>query len=59
MADKSCLLCDVPLPAEGTRWSVCEDAAFESNVWGGDSHEYVGYLCDECGERLKRGPQKS
>ena len=49
-----CLICGKEIsPDGGSPYSVCYDPAWEYNVWGGDSHEYIGYLCWDCGEKLK------
>lgn len=53
---KFCLLCKMPLG--NSPYSVCYDASFERNVWGGDSHDYVGYICVKCGNRLLREAER-
>ena len=53
MAYKShCLFCKKTLNDKHTAYSVCYDPCWKENVWGGDSHQYIGYLCDECGEEM-------
>jgi hypothetical protein len=58
--DSVCLWCKQPMPApspyksQGARspWSVCFDPSYRENVWGGDTHEIKGYLCQDCAETL-------
>lgn len=52
MEKASCLICEQTLTGP-TRHSVCDDPQFAENMWGGDSHRIIGYLCDECGERMQ------
>lgn len=37
-----------------TPWSICYDPSYKTNVWGGDSHEYIGYLCGRCGRKFDK-----
>ncbi len=54
MKTEKCLICDKIITDEsGSPYSVCYDSKYKVNVWGGDSHEYVGYLCEECGAKLE------
>ena len=55
MSGERCIICKIELDDKGTPYSVCYDPEFEHNVWGGDSHEYVGYLCKSCFDGLKEG----
>lgn len=49
-----CLLCGAELGHEkGSAYSVCFDEPWIRNHWGGETHEYIGYLCDACGKRLQ------
>lgn len=52
-----CLLCDAEVDYSCS-FSVCDDPEHLANVWGGDTHEYVGYLCDECGEMFQKKAEK-
>lgn len=48
---KTCFICDKKPKKKGRNWSpysVCYDPMYKKNTWGGDSHEYVGLLCDDC-----------
>ncbi len=54
MKPGKCLICDkVITDKSGSPYSVSYDYVYMHNVWGGDSHEYIGYLCEECGAKLK------
>jgi len=46
-----------PHPSAFSPYSICYDLSYKTNVWGGDSHEYVGYICEECGAKLKAKAQ--
>jgi predicted RNA-binding Zn-ribbon protein involved in translation (DUF1610 family) len=48
-----CLVCRKDITNKnGSPYSVCYDPHWETNVWGGDSHKHVGYLCENCGKKL-------
>lgn len=51
---EKCLICKKNISQNGTPYSVCFDSEFESNVWGGDSHDIIGYLCKNCFDKIKR-----
>lgn len=42
------------LPERGP-WSICYDPEWKRNTWGGETHEYRGWLCQACAERLLKG----
>lgn len=37
---------------ESTPFTLCYDPYHKNNVWGGDSHETVAYLCVQCAQAL-------
>ncbi len=43
-----CCQCNAPLHGGDSPWSVCFDPCYKSNVWGGDTHEVCGLLCQKC-----------
>ena len=47
-----CVLCDKPIEAGHSPFSICYDPEWEHNVWGGDTHESLGLLCVQCGEKI-------
>jgi hypothetical protein len=49
---KTCTRCDAALADWRSPWTICYDPMWENNVWGGDSHEYRGFLCQKCAEDL-------
>lgn len=51
--DYHCLVCGKDIYKKGTPWTLCFDPEFERNVWGGDTHDYIGYFCTECGPKVK------
>lgn len=59
MNDKKdhCLLCGEEIKG-GSPYSVCYDPHHEGNVWGGDTHEYIGYICEKCGRKIKHAPKE-
>ncbi len=48
----SCVVCGTVLGIDGSPWSICYDEEYEHNIWGGDSHEYRAYLCQNCATNL-------
>lgn len=52
--DARCLVCGGSLEEGGGPYSVCYDGPWRVNVWGGDTHEYIGHLCRTCGDRMVR-----
>ena len=47
-----CKLCKKKLLNNSSPWSLCYDPQYKINIWGGDTHEYRGILCQECAEKL-------
>lgn len=39
-------------------YSLCFDPDYVGNTWGGDSHDYIGFFCVECGDELKMFAEK-
>ncbi len=37
----------------GTPYSICYDPEWRVNIWGGDTHRYLAYICEACA--LSRG----
>ena len=33
-------------------WSICYDPEVKRNIWGGDTHEYKGYFCQSCAQKI-------
>ena len=48
-----CLICGKKIP-DDSPYSVCFDPDYKRNVWGGDSHQYIGLLCEEDGLKLNK-----
>jgi hypothetical protein len=51
-----CLICHRNI--KDGPYCVCYDPDWKINVWGGDSHRYVGYLCNKCGKKLQKEANK-
>lgn len=48
----NCLICGKEVSKNGTPYTVCKDEFYKHNVWGGDSHEIIGYVCEDCFKKL-------
>ena len=48
---KPCPICKKPTEEDGP-FSLCFDPVWRGNMWGGDSHEYVCFVCEDCGRRV-------
>lgn len=48
-----CAICGEPSNDTG-KFTVCHDPEFAANVWGGDTHEVIGHVCQKCGTRCKK-----
>lgn len=46
----SCWKCKVP--TDNSPYSICYDAEWKRNVWGGDTHVYIAYICNMCAKEL-------
>lgn len=52
---EKCLLCNIEIKDDqGSPYSVCLDQCWKQNTWGGDTHEYLGYLCEKCGKEIEK-----
>lgn len=59
MKTDRCSLCDSVLDDGDSPWSICYDPLLKLNIWGGDTHEYRAFLCQECAEKLLSPNEKA
>ena len=51
-SDKVCCSCGIKLEEGESPWNVSYDPEYKVNVWGGDTYEFKGSLCQSCAESL-------
>lgn len=62
--DSECILCGHALTNDtqaedgvNRAFSVCSDPCWRNNVWGGDTHKILGYICLKCTLTKLREPK--
>jgi hypothetical protein len=46
MGEYTCIKCKCEM--NNGAHTICFDPEWERNVWGGDTHKILGWLCGEC-----------
>lgn len=47
-SDTCCCNCGEELEGEDSPWVVSFDPMYKVNMWGGDTYEFRGHLCQKC-----------